>query len=103
MQIQSDRPEKEILSHIKALLLITDGERDSALLALLEDAYTFAVSYTGNAIIPSALLSRMVCEDYSKTQGVTRRAVSSMSEEYINGYSKSVITLLNGARRLKAV
>lgn len=103
MQIKSDRPDGDILSQIKLLLLITDEERDDSLLALLDSAYAFAVRYTGSEIIPSAILLRMVCEDYSRTQGVTKRSCASMSEEYIDGYSKSVIALLNGARRLKSL
>lgn len=103
MQIRSDKSKSEILSHTKALLLISNEEKDPLLEALIDDAYSYAVSYTGVEEIPSSLICRMTCEDYSKTSGVAKKSRASMSEEYIDGYSSSVRSLLNGMRKIKTL
>lgn len=103
MEIKSDKAKLDIISQIKQLLLITDEEKDAVLNALLENAYDFAVVYTAKDVIPSGVLCRMVCEDFSKPAGVTKKARASMSEEYISGYSSAVKVLLNGMRKLKAI
>ena len=40
MQIRSDKSKSEILSHTKALLLISNEEKDPLLEALIDDAYS---------------------------------------------------------------
>ena len=104
MQIKSDRASSEILTHLKALLLINDEEKDSLLLALLENAYAFACAYCGAEQIPSAILVRMVCEDYSRgMSGATKRVRGGMSEEYESGYDRDIRALLSSLRKIKAL
>ncbi|MBQ2810481.1 MAG: phage head-tail connector protein [Clostridia bacterium] len=104
MQILSDRAPSEIITHIKALLLITGEEKDSLLLALLEDAYAYAVAYTGVSTIPSAILSKMVCEDFSRgSSGAIKKSRGSASEEYPNGYSSATLALLSANRKIKVL
>lgn len=103
LEIKSDKTVTEIISHTKSLLRITDAEQDALLEALLEDAYAFAVEYSGQEAIPSGALSRMVSEDYSKSYGILSRTRAGMREDYENGYSPSVITALNSIRRLRCV
>ncbi len=103
MEIKSDKSTLDIISQVKSLLLITDEEKDAHLYALLENAYEFAVVYTAKNVIPSGVLCRMVCEDFSRPSGVTKKSRASMSEEYMSSYSPIVKTLLNGMRKLRAV
>lgn len=101
MEIKSNRTSEELLSSVKILLSIKGGERDTLLSTLLEDAYSIAVSVTGREEIPSTLLTRMVCEDYSKADGVAKIARAGMSEEYLNGYSNTVLAYLRSLRKIK--
>lgn len=103
IEIKSDKTTAEIISHIKSLLRIGDAEQDALLEALLEDAYAFAVAYSGQEAIPSSALSRMVSEDYSKAHGVSSRTRAGMREDYESGYSASVIASLNSIKRLRCV
>lgn len=103
MEIKSDKSTLDIISQIKTLLLITDGEKDALINALLENAYDFAVVYTAKDVIPSGVLCRMVCEDFSRPSGVLKKSRASMSEDYMDSYSPSVKTLLNGMRSLRAI
>ncbi|MBQ7411691.1 MAG: hypothetical protein IJW10_02145 [Clostridia bacterium] len=101
MEIKSNRTSEELLSSVKILLSINGGEKDTLLSTLLEDAYSIAVSVTGREEIPSTLLTRMVCEDYSRTDGIAKIARAGMSEEYLNGYSNTVLAYLRSLRKIK--
>ncbi len=103
MEIRSDKTKSEIISVVKTLLSVTDGEKDTLLEALLENAYSLAVAFTNAETIPSPLLTRMVCEDYSKDSGIVKKTRAGMSEEYINGYSASVISFLRSLKRLRVI
>lgn len=103
MEIKSDKERLDIISETKALLLITDEEKDARLSILLEGAYSFARAYTGSEQIPSSVLCRMLCEDYSRAPAITKKTRAGMSEEYISGYSTAVLSLLNGMRKIKAL
>jgi hypothetical protein len=103
MEIKSDKSRLDIISQVKHLLLIDDGEKDSLLNALLDNAYEFAIVYCAKDVIPSGILCRMVCEDFARPSGIKKKSRASMSEEYESGYSSTVRTLLNGMRRLKTV
>lgn len=102
-EIRSDRPSSEIISCLKTLLLISDGEKDALLELLLEGAYTFACCYTRCEEIPSAVLVRMTGEDYTRGLGISKRSRAGMSEEYLNGYSVPVMTILKSMRKIKCV
>lgn len=102
-EIKSDKAATEIISHTKSLLCITDTEQDARLEALLEQAYSFASAYSSSPIIPSTVLSRMICEDYSKPNGVSSRSVGGIREDYQGGYSSIVISTLNSLKRLRSV
>ena len=103
MEIRSDKERLDIISEVKALLLIVGEEKDAGISILLDQAYSYATAYTGAQIIPSSLLCRMVCEDYSRAPAVTKKVRAGMSEEYVNGYSTAVCTLLKSMRRLKTL
>lgn len=103
MEMKSDKSRVDIISQVKSLLLIDDGEKDSLIGALLDNAYDFASVYCAKDVIPSGVLCRMVCEDFARPSGVKKKSRASMSEEYESGYSKTVKTLLDGMRRLKTL
>lgn len=103
MEMKSDKSRVDIISQIKILLLIDGGEKDSLIGALLDNAYEFACVYCAKDVIPSGVLCRMVCEDFTRPSGVKKKSRASMSEEYESGYSKTVRVLLDGMRRLKTV
>jgi hypothetical protein len=103
MEIKSDKTKSDIISVVKVLLSVTDGERDSLFEALLENAYAFAKDFTRAEEIPSPLLARMVCEDFARGNGVSKVSRGGMSEEYLDGYSVPVISFLRGLRRLRAI
>lgn len=103
MEIKSDKSRLDIISQVKHLLLIDDGEKDSLIGALLDGAYEFASIYCAKDVIPSGILCRMVCEDFARPSGIKKKSRASMSEEYESGYSATVKALLNGMRRLKTV
>ena len=103
MEIISDRTKSEIISLTKILLSVTDGERDALLEALLENAYAFALGFTGCEKIPSNLLMKMVCEDFARGNGVTKKSRAGMSEEYIDGYGKTTVAYLKSIRKIKAL
>lgn len=103
MEIKTDKEVTELISQIKLLLRISDTGQDALLNALLENAYHFAVSYTLSEEIPSAVLSRMVCEDFNRGTGVVKRARGGMSEEYAEGYSNTVLGSLMSLRRVRVI
>lgn len=103
MEIKSDKSKSEIISVAKILLSVTDGEKDALLEALLENAYAYAVGFTGCETIPSNLLVKMMCEDFSKSNGVTKKSRAGMSEEYIDGYGKTTVAYLKSIRKIKAL
>lgn len=103
MEIKSDKTALEIISSIKVLLSVVNGQKDAILETLLSLAYDMAVGYTRQEQIPSAILVRMVCEDYAKEAGIAKRSRGSMSEEYLDGYSKPLLSSLKKLRKLRAV
>ena len=103
MEIKSDKERAEIISFAKILLRIADAERDSLLDSLLEGAYSVACAMTGRDEIPSSLLTRMVCEDFSKTDGVSSVSRGGMKEDYLDGYSKTVLSHIRSLRKLKVL
>lgn len=103
MEIKSDKTKSEIISVVKALLCVTDTEKDTLFEILLDSAYEMAKSFTGSDEIPSSLLARMVCEDFSRGNGVSKRTRGAMSEEYLEDYSAPVISFLRSLKRLRVI
>jgi hypothetical protein len=103
MEIISDREKTEIISCVKTLLLINSEEKDSLLETILEGAYAYAVAYTREKMIPSAILVRMSAEDFCRSFGVSKKTRGGVSEEYLDGYSEPVMTVLTSMKRLRSV
>lgn len=103
MEIKSDKERAEIVSLVKILLRLSGTEKDTLLDSLLEMAYSVACAMTGRDEIPSALLAKMVCEDYSRPNGVSGVSLGSAKESYLESYSKDVLAYIKSLRRLKAV
>ncbi len=103
MEIISDREKYEIISCVKNLLLIHGEEKDELLETIVEGAYAYAIAYTREKVIPSAILVRMSAEDFCRSYGVTKRTRGGASEEYAEGYSEPVMTILTSMKRLRSV
>jgi hypothetical protein len=101
MDLSCDMTKKEIFDTVVRLV---EADSDSAQLLVIEKtiplAYHYLMDYCGVEVAPSHLLIQMVLEDYSKIRsaGLTKKSISSLSEEYLPDYSQKVKNMLEKIR-----
>lgn len=95
-----------MLDRIKILLGLLSDEKDELLSTLIAMAKDEAVQYCNlleySTKLDTAVLN-MVIERYNRlgTEGVSSVSTNGVAEDYINGYSRTVINLLNRQRRVR--
>ncbi|MBO5212530.1 MAG: hypothetical protein J6B60_03220 [Clostridia bacterium] len=101
MGFKSDKTQDEILKEVLTLLSISDNETEKNVVSsIIPNAFLYACEYCGIESVPSHLLIQMTLEDYSKitSAGLTKRSLSSLSEEYLDNYSPKVMAILDKLR-----
>lgn len=97
-----------MLEKIKILLGLYSDEKDEALSILISMAKDEAIDYCNlkeySTKLDSAII-QMVIEKYNRlgTEGTLSVSTSGVSEDYLNGYSKAIVTKLNKNRRVRCV
>ncbi|MBQ8163586.1 MAG: hypothetical protein IJZ93_04390 [Clostridia bacterium] len=101
MEFKSDKTQDEILDTVAKLLSISDNAAEKEVVSnIIPNAFLYACEYCGIESAPSHLLIQMTLEDYSKVSsaGLAKRSLSSLSEEYLDGYSSKVMSVLDKLR-----
>lgn len=97
-----------MLDKIKILLGITDDSKDELLSILIgitkDEAIDFCNLEDYISKLDSAVI-QMVIEKYNKlgTEGLTSVSTNGINENYIEGYSESVLSKLRKNRKVKCV
>jgi hypothetical protein len=101
MEIKCDMTQEEVLDSVEVLLEIGDeSEQTKVISKIVPLAYRYLTDYCGVEVAPSHILIQMTLEDYSKIKsaGLTKKSISSLSEEYLNDYSPRVKAMLDKIR-----
>ena len=98
----------ELISRIKLYLDISDNSKDDILNEFISIAKDYAVEYCHLPEYSSKLDSivvKMVVEDWNrrKSEGVTSKSYSGISESYLSDYSSQTISLLNKYRKIRVI
>jgi len=98
----------ELLAKVKLMLSIADTSKDSLFDSFIDDAKEEVVNYCGlteyNTKFNSTVV-KMVLHNYTKlnTQGISSQSYSGVTENYIDGYSIDILSVLNANRRVKFI
>ena len=108
MELSCDMDSKLLFDAIETLLEIdAESHQQLVLYTLIPITYNYLMEYCGVEVAPSHLLIQMVLEDYSKIKsaGLTKKSISSLSEEYLPDYSPRVKAMLDKikVRRLRSL
>lgn len=100
-----------MLDKLKVLLNITDTTdvaKDELLSILIDNAKQEIINYCNLKEYDTKLdstLIKMVLSDYNRlgSEGIASHSYSGVSENFINGYSDDIISILNKHRKLRVI